>query len=463
MTATEPWTDRIRAALGGPVDAASLAAFRVLFGLLMLAGVIRFSVRGWIGEIYVEPAFHFHYHGFGWVRPWPGWGMYAHFAIMAASALLVALGLHYRAAAAFFFLTFTWAELCEKAAYLNHYYFVSIVALLMVFMPLHRAASLDALRDPAIPRGAAPAWALWALRLQLGLVYLYAGVAKLDGDWLLRAQPLATWLAARRDLPLLGPWIAEPWAARAMSIAGAAFDLAIFPLLLWSRSRPLAYIAVIAFHGITGLLFPIGMFPWIMIASTLIFFPPDWPRRVFARLLRRFPRLLPPPPPPPPSLAAPPPFRLPRLAAAALACHFVVQIALPLRHLLYPGDAGWTDEGFRFAWRVMLVEKTGLVEYRVRDPVSGRVWAVNPAGRLTPLQVKMMAQSPDMILEYAHHLAGEFARRGHGDVQVFADAYASINGRPSQPLVDPGVDLARERDSLLPARWIVQHGDPALR
>lgn len=453
---------RLRAALGAPVDGASLAAFRILFGALMLAGVIRFWARGWIGELYVEPTFHFHYLGFGWVRPFPGWGMYAHFAVMGAASLLVALGLFYRAAAAVFFVTFTYAELCEKAIYLNHYYFVSIVSLLMIFLPLHRAASLDALRDPRLRSAVAPAWALWTLRLQLGLVYLFAGLAKLNADWLLRAEPLSTWLAARRDLPLLGPLLAEPWAAHAMSYAGAAFDLTVFPLLLWGRSRPFAYAAVVGFHAITGLLFPIGMFPWIMIAATPVFFSPDWPRRALAPLLRRWPRLVDVPhAPTAPALGAARP--LGRMAAAALGLHLALQIALPLRHLLYPGDAGWTDEGFRFAWRVMLIEKTGMVEYRVRDSASGKVWTVDPAARLTPLQVKMMAQSPDMILEYAHHVAGEFARRGHGEVQVFADAYASINGRASQRLIDPGVDLSRQQDSLLPASWIIAHDDPALR
>ena len=33
-----------------------------------------------------------------------------------------------------------------------------------------------------------------------------------------------------------------------------------------------------------------------------------------------------------------------------------IQFLLPLRHLLYPGNVNWTEEGFRFAWRVMLVE-----------------------------------------------------------------------------------------------------------
>ena len=54
-----------------PVDIASLAAFRVLFGLVMAAGTIRFLAKGWVTELYLRPRFHFPYPGFEWVRPWP--------------------------------------------------------------------------------------------------------------------------------------------------------------------------------------------------------------------------------------------------------------------------------------------------------------------------------------------------------------------------------------------------------
>ena len=56
--------------------------FRIVFGLVCLAGVVRFFAHGWVSELYVEPAHHFTYLGFGWVTPWHGWGMYLHFALL---------------------------------------------------------------------------------------------------------------------------------------------------------------------------------------------------------------------------------------------------------------------------------------------------------------------------------------------------------------------------------------------
>ena len=417
-------------ALAAPVDAASLVFFRVAFGLLMAASVVRFAARGWIDALYVRPALHFHYWGLEWVHPPPPALLHAIFAALALLGLSIAAGLAYRASVAAFFVLFTYVELIDKATYLNHYYFLSALSLLMIALPLGRPGPSQ------VPR-----WALAALRLQVGLVYFFAGLAKLRPDWLLRGEPLHTWLAARADLPLLGPLVTLPGAHLAMSWAGAAFDLSLPFLLLARRTRPWAYAAALVFHVVTAALFPrIGMFPWIMICAALVFFPPAWPRELAARLSLRTP--LPPPAAPPRPLA-------PALAAA-LALHFTVQLALPLRRFAYPGDTAWTEEGYRYAWQVMLVEKVGAASFRVRDPLTGRERRDDPEARLTRQQAEQMAFQPDMILEYAHWLAAE--NPGHA---VYADVYVTYNGRPSARLIDPAVDLAREREGLAPKPWIL--------
>ncbi len=442
----------LRRALARHVDPASLVAFRVLFAALLFASTVRFAARGWLASMYIEPAHHFAYAGFTWVRPWPGVGMYLHFVALALAAGWLMLGSQPRLAALACFLLFTYVELLDQAAYLNHYYFVSVVALLLVLLP-------TASNRPA------PAWALHALRLQVGLVYFFAGLAKLRGDWLLHAQPLRTWLAAHDEFPLLGPLFARVETAYLMSWAGAAFDLCVPFLLLNRRTRPAAFAGVLAFHALTGALFPIGMFPWIMSASALIFFPPDWPRRLAHALhLRPVPKDSQPGPSDighsgsKPVLADSSPVpsdSLPRPLLALLALHFSAQLLLPLRHHLYPGDHAWTEQGFRFAWNVMLVEKTGVVTYRVHDPTSGRDFIVHPEDTLTPQQAKQMAIAPDMILQHAHTIAADFAARGLPGVEVRADAFVAYNGRPSARLIDPTVDLARERDTWTHKSWIL--------
>jgi vitamin K-dependent gamma-carboxylase len=435
-----------------PRDGAGLGAFRSLFGALLCFSVARFWAYGWIDELYVRPAFHFTFFGFDWVRPWPGAGMYLHFAVMALAALSLCVGCFSRVSAAIFFLTFTYAELIEKASYLNHYYFVSLTALLLATMPCGSSLSLDACwrRKRGRPPPIARAWCYGLLRTQLGLVYFFAGLAKLNADWLFSAQPLGTWLGLHADAPLIGPWLASRPAAYVASYAGAAFDLSIPLWLSWRRSRPYAYAVGVVFHVAVWLLFPIGVFSWVMIVATTLFFEPSWPRRWLragsssiasgASEGRA---------------AASPSGRLTPLSFAALVAYLLVQLALPLRYLLYPGNVNWHEQGFRFAWRVMLVEKAGQVELTVLTDDDDRRFVVYPRESLTPLQYKMMTTQPDMIQQFARHLQRRFLREGHRHVRVYADAWAAMNGRPRQRLLDPSVDLADAPWTLWPKPWIV--------
>lgn len=441
MTTTA--TERSLLTLREPADALGLAAFRIAFGALTFAAVVRFVARGWVHELYLAPSFHFTYLGFDWVKPWPGSLLYGHFAVMGLAALALAFGFHTRLAAALFFLTFTYAELFDKATYLNHYYLVSLLAFWLILLPSGNVASLDALlrrRRGLAPRPWVETWAYWALRGQVGLVYAFAGFAKLNADWLFNAEPLRTWLPVHADLPLVGPLLASPALAYGMSWAGAIFDLSVAPLLLWQRTRPYAYATAAFFHTLVWLLFPIGVFSWVMIVAGSVFFTPSWPRRWFARRLPELP-------------ATAPATALERGPLVPALVLLTTQLLLPLRFALYPGDPNWTEEAFRFSWRVMLIEKTGSVEYRVVGPSDERV--VRPRDELTPLQAKMLSTQPDMIQEYALELARRERSRTGRTPRVYADAWAALNGRPSQRLIDPDIDLAREPRSLWPKRWIL--------
>jgi hypothetical protein len=442
-----------------PVDGAGLAAFRIAFGLLMFGAVVRFVTKGWVDELLLSPPYHFTYLGFDWVTPLPRAWMYGHFVVLGALALSIAVGFATRPAAFAFAALFTYAELIDKATYLNHYYFVSLVALLLAFVPAGAVWSLDARRTRQSPR--VPAGSYLLLRAQVAVVYLYAGLAKLDHDWLFRAEPLRTWLRGRAELPVVGGLLAEPATAFVMSWAGAAFDLSVVPLLCIRRTRPFAVAAAAVFHLSIWLLFPIGVFSFVMLVAITIFFSPSWPRRAFARLstlVRSEAREQHTADRVSQSSAA-----RPLLIGLALA-YVAVQWLLPLRHFLYAGPVNWTEQGFRFAWRVMLVEKTGHVEYEIASSSPRRRFRHLPRDELMPLQVKMMSTQPDMIHDYARHLAARYEALGYRDVEVRADAWVAFNGRPSQRLIDPTADLAREPRSLRAKSWIVplqaRHGNP---
>ncbi|RYF62061.1 MAG: HTTM domain-containing protein, partial [Cytophagaceae bacterium] len=309
------------------------------------------------------------------------------------SALLVALGLYYRAAIISLFLSFTYIELIDKSTYLNHYYFTSMVCLLLIFLPAHAYFSVDAYRRRSLAADQIPAWCLDSLKLLITILYVYAGMAKLNSDWLLNALPLRIWLPAHNDVPVIGFLFNYSWVPIAFSWFGCLYDLSI-PFLLWYRpTRPWAYAAVVVFHGLTAFLFPIGMFPYIMIVTALIFFSPGFHLTIIRKISHW--------------LKIPATFLFihrtyvyqPAAATAIrlfLGLFFIVQLLFPFRYLLYPGELFWTEQGYRFSWRVMLMEKAGYAQFTVQDNAGHRT-IVNNTEFLTPLQEKMMATQPDMI------------------------------------------------------------------
>jgi len=125
------------------ISIAPLITFRVLFGFMMAISIIRFAYHGWIQELYIEPTYYFTYLGFDWVKPLSETGMYLIFGLIFLSAIGVMLGLFYRMTSVLFFLSFTYVELIDKTNYLNHYYFVSLMAFLLIWLPANRRFSLD--------------------------------------------------------------------------------------------------------------------------------------------------------------------------------------------------------------------------------------------------------------------------------------------------------------------------------
>lgn len=452
-------TNRIKAYLNTYTNASTLAFFRLVFGFMMLLGLIRFALNGWIDKFYIQPGFHFTYYGFGWVKP-IGVYTYLIFIICALAAIGISIGYKYRTSAIIFFLSFTYIELMDKTTYLNHYYFVSVISFVMIFLPAGNYFSLDAYRNPARSFGLIPRWTVDILKLLLAIVYFYAGLAKLNSDWLVNAMPLKIWLTGRSNLPVIGPLMLKSWVHYAFSWFGAVYDLFIVLLLINKRTRLLGFILVLSFHLMTSLLFPIGMFPYIMIVSTLIFFSSSLHTRLLKLLSGIFKlpaKLL------ETKQTYTPRFRsLYRLSLYLLGVFLVIQISFPFRYILYPGELFWTEEGFRFSWRVMLMEKAGFAQFKVTDRKSGKSIYVNNDDFLTRFQEKQMAFQPDFILEYAHFLHDHYELQGMYDPIVNVECYVALNGRLSIPYIDPQTDLAHIPESFEHKEWILPFKDSIL-
>lgn len=439
-----------------PVQAAPLAVFRILFGLIMVFSIIRFWSYGWIDKLYIQPKLFFSYYGFDWIKPL-GTYSYIIFAICAIAAIFVAIGYRYKIAIVVFFLSFTYIELMDKTTYLNHYYFISVLSFLMIFLPANTYFSVDAERNPKKAFQYIPVWTINSIKLLLGIVYFYAGLAKLNSDWLFKAMPLKIWLPSKFDIPFIGNMLSQEWVQYAFSWSGAAYDLTIPFLLLYRKTRPFAFVLVIVFHIFTRVLFPIGMFPYIMIISALIFFDASVHNRIinyFAKLfnidMSKFTNQE--------KLESVSTFSN-KLVYGVLVVFFSLQLILPFRYVLYPGELFWTEEGYRFSWRVMLMEKSGYAQFKIVNGETGRWFYVDNSDFLTSFQEKQMAFQPDFILEYAHYLKEYFEKGGHKNIQVYVDCQVSLNGRLSTIYIDPEIDLVKEKESLAHKDWIIPFKD----
>jgi hypothetical protein len=343
--------------------------------------------------------------------------------------------------------------------YQNHYYLICLLTFLMTFMPANRAWSLDARLSPSIRSSTTPAWTLWLLRMQIAMPYFFGGVAKLNPDWL-RGEPIRQWLYSGVTFPMISDSLHNEVTVWALSYGGMLFDLIVVPLLLWRRTRLVAYLVSLCFHLTNAWLFKIGVFPWFMMVATLIFFEPDWPRRVLRLIGVGRSRVT------EAQATTVPSTGRQKLIAAAVILYAAIQLLVPLRRFLYSGSASWTGRGDLFAWRMKLDDKSadrlGILQFNLSSPANNKTWVIVSGRYLHNLhQLYGMPRHPDMVLQFSHYLAERGRKRGYHDVQVRARANISLNGRKHQYMIDPTVDLvAVPRKLFGPRPWVVPLHEP---
>ena len=313
----------------------------------------------------------------------------------------------------------------------------------MAVIPAHGAGSLDVRLGLYRRRDTVPNWCLALLRFQMGVVYFFGGIAKINGDWL-AGEPLRTWLRARGDYPLIGPLFENEGVVMSMVYGGLLFDLLIVPLLLWRPTRGIGFLGVLFFNLMNAMLFNIGIFPWFAIAMSTLYFASDWPRRFFVFKAVEC------------DGARKPVSQVRSHVVMAFCCVYVGwQLFLPTRHWLYPGQVSWTEEGHLYAWHMKLRSKSGRVKFFVKNEDNGQETTVNIPDFMETWQARRMATKPDMIIQFAHSLGDKLAREGMTNLSIRCEARVSLNGRKSQFLIDPEVNLLTKERSWKAKDWVL--------
>src|SRR5690606_22225589 len=264
------------------IDNSALIVFRIIFGFLIFMESIGSIYTGWIRRTLIEPQQTFSFIGFEWLQPLPGNGMYFYYAVMGLCGLLVMVGYKYRWNMLLFTILWTGTYLMQKSSYNNHYYLLILLSAIMVFQPAHKYLSIDARLNPKIKMILMPRWCALVFIFQMFIVYTYGAVAKIYPD-LLDTTVAEVLMKSKKDLFLVGDILQQKWTHYVIAYVGILFDALIIPLLLWKRTRKIAFFASIFFHLFNSFVFQIGIFPYLSLALVLFFFPTKTIHRIFLK------------------------------------------------------------------------------------------------------------------------------------------------------------------------------------
>lgn len=421
--------------LNAPIDSAALIFFRFFTGILLVCELINGIFLGKIHQ-YTSGEFHFSYLFTPFISPLPYSGVIFQYIIIISCALCVSLGKFYRLTTTILFISFTHLFLSEMSEYINHAYLYCLMLFWLMILPLGEKEVGRTL----------PRWMLFIILFHVGIAYFFAGIAKINDDWL-SGTPMDIFLGERKDHFLYFIY-QRSWAPLLFSWGGLFFDLFITLFLIFSPTRKMAFIFASLFHLSNVFMFGLASFPWYFILLSSLFFSPSWPRKIWG-INKLMPQK---------NQGQLQAFNLGRLSSFFLTLYLLLHLILPFRHLFYPHSASWSEEGHQFSWRMMLRTKNGETTF-VAQKEDGKKFVIDPLHYLTPRQFEKMKGYPDMLLQFAHFLAAKYQEEGVS-LKIFCYTQISLNNHPPRPLIDPSIDLVQVSRSLKPYSFILPGPSP---
>ncbi len=411
------------------MDNSPLILFRIFFGILIACECFGAIATGWVQRNVIAPRFSFPFIDFDWLQPLPGVGMYFYFSLMGILGICIALGYKYRFSIISFTLLWTAVYLMQKTAYNNHYYLLILISFFMCFFPANKNYSVFTKQHSEQRSDSMYSYVKWIIVLQLFIVYVYASIAKLYGDWLDFGM-IRILMQPKANYPLIGELLQVDWVHKIIGITGILFDLLIIPALLWKPTRKVAFFMSIFFHLFNSIVFQIGIFPYLSLAFSVFFFETETIRRLFFK--KKTPYIA--------NEISIPNYRNGILTI--LATYFVIQLLLPVRHHFISDEVLWTEEGHRMSWRMMLRSRIGKGNFTVLNNETGEQTIIATLEYLNRSQHRKVFSYPDFAWQFAGYLKKEYSQNGE-DISVYLEqSKISINGRPFTPFIDSKTDLA---------------------
>lgn len=415
-----------------PIDNSQIVLFRILFGFLMVLESFGAIATGWVKKTLIDPQFTFSFFGFGWLQPLPGNGMYLYFILMGIVSLMVMLGYRYKLNILALAVLWSGAYFMQKTSYNNHYYLIMLLTWGMVFMRPQHYASLDVKRTKT-EHHTCPNWNRLFFVILLLLVFTYGAIAKFYPGWW-SGDFIKNSFSHKTKYWLIGPLLGREWFQQFITFSGVIFDAIIIPLLIWKRTRILAFIGLLMFNIFNSVVFQIGIFPFTVIALTVFFFETKTIRKLFFSK-KQYTHV---------SNTNFHESHNNTFTFYILIAFFAIQFSLPLRHHFIPGDVNWREEGHRMSWRMMLRTKRGVINLEVVDPKTQEKTRVKKKEYLTKDQIKALATKPDFLYQFIQRLKKEYTKKGIPNIEIYCKmSRVRLNGNKAKPLFKTDVDLAK--------------------
>ncbi|KAH6946928.1 hypothetical protein HPB50_016174 [Hyalomma asiaticum] len=282
------------------------------------------------------------------------------------------------------------------------------------------------------------------------LVYFIAGMKKTDRDWIEghSMEGLGRhWVFDLFKLVLTE----EQVDSYVVHWGGFLLDLTMGFFMVASAVRPFGVLFCVLFNAMNSRMFAIGMFPYVMIALTTIFFDYSWPKKVAAILPSCIQNMVPDLTPSRPDFSdcwypgrrkvnvqcsRRAERRLCRwkVTAFLVSLHVILQLFLPYSHGITKGYNTWTQGSYGYSWDMMVHNWRPVhVKLVLYDNATHTAHFLDPEARYgkTRLPIKFTTSrrwhhQADMVVQFAHCIRDR-VRQDYGmkDVELYVDVWMS--------------------------------------
>ena len=428
--------------LFSPVDASSLALFRFLFGLVILYQFTVVFSPSFVQENILSPSLHFPYPLFEWLDldQIPKEAVHIIFRVTLIAIFALTVGVMTRIACITALLGFSYVFMLDKSWYNNHYYLMILLLGVLCISHSHRWLSLALWRSDKESKDFVPFWQIFLLRFHILIAYFYGAIIKLTPDWLVHAQPM------RRVLREFNVSIVSAsWDAYFCAYTGLLFDLLLPVMLIWGKYKRFTFACILLFNLANHFLFgqQIAVFPFLMIASYVLFLEPSQPRHAYHKFKIAIQNCMANLQGRKPTKAHPktldivlPEYtasRMKNMGMVLIVSWICFQLIFPLHWRVKTGTNHWIEEGRRFSWTMMSRGIDAFVAFSILNPKTNKAYRVRFSDYLSMKQYLNITSSPDMMKRFTKYLYEHGNKHGIKNPVIRFYSEMSLNGRAPQP------------------------------